>query len=121
MCTRLILILFLPSLTLTSTIRLDWRQYLNVTRRSNFAFRVFGSLSTGNFPDPVYFGGLDTLRLTPPQGAGGALQLHRDTRGLQGRHHRPHRKGDQQPAEIGQRTEQPPPQPWPQSALSRVS
>jgi Tol biopolymer transport system component len=48
--------------TLTSTVYLDFRQYLPVTRRSNFAFRFFGSASTGEFRDPVYFGGLDTVR-----------------------------------------------------------
>ncbi len=48
--------------TLTSTLRLDFRQYVPLTRRMNFAFRAFGSASNGNFPNPIYFGGLDTVR-----------------------------------------------------------
>jgi outer membrane protein assembly factor BamA len=43
-------------------LRLDFRQYLPVTRRSNLAFRLFGYASEGNLVNPVYFGGLDTLR-----------------------------------------------------------
>jgi hypothetical protein len=48
--------------TLTSSLRLDFRQYLPVSRRSNLAMRVFGYVSEGNLVNPVYFGGLDTLR-----------------------------------------------------------
>jgi hypothetical protein len=48
--------------TLTSSLSLDYRQYLPVSRRSNLAFRVFGYASEGNAVNPVYFGGLDTLR-----------------------------------------------------------
>lgn len=43
---------------------IDARQYLPVTRRSNLAFRGFYGYSTGNQPNPYYFGGLDTLRGT---------------------------------------------------------
>ena len=48
--------------TLTASLSLDFRQYIQVSRRSNVALRVFGAASQGNFPSPVYFGGLDTLR-----------------------------------------------------------
>ncbi len=47
---------------LTQTIQLDARKYFPLTRRSVFATRIFGSMRTGNFPNPVYFGGLDTVR-----------------------------------------------------------
>jgi hypothetical protein len=50
------------SSTLTQTVSLDFRQYYQVSRRSNLAIRVFGAASEGNFPTPVYFGGLDTVR-----------------------------------------------------------
>ena len=43
-------------------VHLDFRQYLPVTRRSQFAFRVFAGASDGNQPTPIYFGGLDTMR-----------------------------------------------------------
>ncbi len=48
--------------TLTETIAIDYRQYVPLTRRINFALRAVGSFSEGNFPSPVYFGGLDTVR-----------------------------------------------------------
>ncbi len=48
--------------TLTSTLSLDFRQYLTLTRRSNLAFRFVGLVREGNFASPFYFGGLDTLR-----------------------------------------------------------
>ncbi len=48
--------------TLTSSIDLDVRQYVKVTARSNLAFRAVGSMRDGNFPTPIFFGGLDTLR-----------------------------------------------------------
>ena len=48
--------------TLTSTLALDYRQYLTLTRRSNLAFRFVGLMREGNFRTPFYFGGLDTLR-----------------------------------------------------------
>ncbi len=50
------------SSALTSAVEIDARQYVKVTARSNLAFRAFGSLREGNFPNPVYFGGLDTVR-----------------------------------------------------------
>jgi outer membrane protein assembly factor BamA len=40
----------------------DFRQYLLVTDRSNFAVRAFAGVAEGNRPSPFYFGGLDTLR-----------------------------------------------------------
>ncbi|MFQ5526864.1 MAG: BamA/TamA family outer membrane protein [Thermoanaerobaculia bacterium] len=48
--------------TLTSSLTFDFRQYLKLTRRSQFAFRAVGLYSDGNFPTPFYFGGLDTVR-----------------------------------------------------------
>ncbi len=48
--------------TLTSTLFVDFRQYLTLTRRSNLAFRFVGLVRDGNFATPFYFGGLDTLR-----------------------------------------------------------
>ncbi len=48
--------------TLTQSINLDFRQYVPVTRRSNLAFRAFGYQSEGNFPSPVFFGGLGDVR-----------------------------------------------------------
>ncbi len=48
--------------TLVSTINIDARKYLPITRRTNFAFRFFGWSSDGNAPAPVYIGGLDTVR-----------------------------------------------------------
>ena len=48
--------------TLTSSLSLDFRQYLPVSRRSNLAYRLVGYASDGNFPNPFYFGGLDTVR-----------------------------------------------------------
>lgn len=40
----------------------DLRQYVPLTRRSNFAVRLFGAYADGNAPTPTYFGGLDTVR-----------------------------------------------------------
>ena len=48
--------------TLTSTVGLDFRQYIKVTRRSQIAWRLAGAMNEGNNPIPVYIGGLDTLR-----------------------------------------------------------
>jgi outer membrane protein assembly factor BamA len=48
--------------TLTSSGYLDFRQYIPLTRRINFAFRAFGGASSGNFPDLFFVGGLDTVR-----------------------------------------------------------
>jgi Tol biopolymer transport system component len=50
--------------TLMTSAVLDARQYIPVTQRSNLALRVFGAISTGNQPNLVYFGGLDTIRGT---------------------------------------------------------
>ena len=41
---------------------LEIRQYVHLTQRSNFAFRLFAGQSNGNQPTPYYFGGLDTVR-----------------------------------------------------------
>ncbi|MFY9826507.1 MAG: BamA/TamA family outer membrane protein [Thermoanaerobaculia bacterium] len=41
---------------------LEIRQYIHLTQRSNFAFRLFAGESNGNAPPPYYFGGLDTVR-----------------------------------------------------------
>ncbi|NHZ73652.1 MAG: BamA/TamA family outer membrane protein, partial [Nitrospirae bacterium] len=48
--------------TLTSTYGLDFRQYLSTTRRTNFAWRLWGASSNGAAPTPLYIGGLDTIR-----------------------------------------------------------
>ncbi|HVS15490.1 MAG TPA: hypothetical protein VMV46_16320 [Thermoanaerobaculia bacterium] len=48
--------------TLTSTLEVDARKYFPLTRRSAFAVRLFGSQRDGSFANPVYFGGLDTVR-----------------------------------------------------------
>lgn len=48
--------------TLTSNLSIDYRQYFRLTRRSQLAFRGVGYMSEGNFPNPFYFGGLDTVR-----------------------------------------------------------
>lgn len=48
--------------TLTSGVSLDFRQYLALSRRSNFAFRVWAGANEGNSPNVLYIGGLDTLR-----------------------------------------------------------
>ncbi|NJL27704.1 MAG: BamA/TamA family outer membrane protein [Thermoanaerobaculia bacterium] len=48
--------------SLTSTVSLDVRKYVPLTRRSNLAFRAVAFSSTGNFPDFVSLGGLDTVR-----------------------------------------------------------
>ena len=50
--------------TLTSSVNLDFRQYVPVTQRSNLAFRTFLGVSEGHTPNPYYFGGLDTVRTT---------------------------------------------------------
>ncbi|MCP4204454.1 MAG: BamA/TamA family outer membrane protein [bacterium] len=48
--------------TLTSNLAVDYRQYFKLTRRSQLAFRGVAYASEGNFPNPFYFGGLDTVR-----------------------------------------------------------
>ncbi len=51
-----------PDSALTAGAEIDYRQYFPITRRSNFVTRLWGRTSEGNFPTPVYFGGLDTVR-----------------------------------------------------------
>ncbi len=41
---------------------LDFRSYMEVTQRTNLAFRLFGGMTDGNEPSFFYIGGLDTLR-----------------------------------------------------------
>ncbi len=48
--------------TLTTNYLLDARQYIPLTRRSNFAFRAYAAVSDGNLTEPTFIGGLDTLR-----------------------------------------------------------
>jgi len=48
--------------TLTSTATVDLREYLPISKRMLFAFRLAGQYSGGNVPDICVFGGLDTLR-----------------------------------------------------------
>ena len=50
--------------TLTQAADIDVRQYIPVTLRSNIALRAFVGASSGNSPQPIYFGGLDSLRST---------------------------------------------------------
>jgi outer membrane protein assembly factor BamA len=47
---------------ITASAALDFRQYLPITRRTEFAFRFFGGASWGQVPDVYYFGGLDDMR-----------------------------------------------------------
>lgn len=48
--------------TLTVDYNVDARKYIPLTRRSSFAFRLYGAVSNGNFRRPYWTGGLDTLR-----------------------------------------------------------
>jgi Tol biopolymer transport system component len=48
--------------TLFQSASIDFRQYVQVTTRSNFAFRAFAGASEGNQANTFFFGGLDTLR-----------------------------------------------------------
>ena len=48
--------------SITSSALLDFRQYVPLTRRMEFAFRFFGAASFGQVPNVFYFGGLDTVR-----------------------------------------------------------
>lgn len=48
--------------TLTWNTDLDWRGYVPVTERSNFAIRLFAGVADGNVPTLYYLGGFDTLR-----------------------------------------------------------
>ena len=47
---------------LYSNFTLDFRQYVRMTARSNLAVRLWGSFNDGEGSNPVFFGGLDTLR-----------------------------------------------------------
>jgi WD40-like Beta Propeller Repeat len=51
--------------TLSFDITADFRHYFKITRRSLFAVRLYGFRATGNLPDVLAFGGLDTLRVMP--------------------------------------------------------
>lgn len=57
--------------TLINTYQLDARQYLPLTRRSSFAFRLFGYDSKGNTPNSIFIGGLDTIRGFDTRSLGG--------------------------------------------------
>jgi WD40 repeat protein len=48
--------------TLYTSQTVDFRQYIPLTLRSNFAFRGWVGYADGSRPSPYYFGGLDTLR-----------------------------------------------------------
>lgn len=48
--------------SITSSALLDFRQYVPITRRTEFAFRLFAGSSWGQSPNVFYFGGLDTVR-----------------------------------------------------------
>jgi WD40-like Beta Propeller Repeat len=48
--------------SITSSAVLDFRQYVPLSRRTGFAFRLFGGASWGQSPNVFYFGGLDTVR-----------------------------------------------------------
>ena len=54
--------------TLTFDTTIDLRHYFQITRRSLFAIRLFGFRATGNLPDLLAFGGIDTLRTFPVYG-----------------------------------------------------
>jgi Tol biopolymer transport system component len=48
--------------SITSSADIDFRQYVPITRRMQFAYRLFGGASWGQVPNVFYFGGLDTVR-----------------------------------------------------------
>src|SRR5690606_37989667 len=48
--------------TLTSSLSVDARQYVPISRRSGLALRLFAGYSSGNAPNIFYFGGLDDFR-----------------------------------------------------------
>jgi hypothetical protein len=52
-----------PTLSFDATA--DLRHYFKITRRSLFAVRLYGFYSSGNLPDVLSFGGLDTIRALP--------------------------------------------------------
>lgn len=51
--------------TLSFDMTADFRHYFKLTQRSLLAVRVYGFRATGNLPDVLSFGGLDTLRAFP--------------------------------------------------------
>ncbi len=55
-----------PTLTFDTT--LDLRQYVKITERSLLAARLYGFHASGNLPDVLAFGGVDTLRALPVYG-----------------------------------------------------
>ena len=57
--------------TLINTYSLDARKYIPMTRRSNLAFRLFGYDSSGNTPNSIFIGGLDTIRGFDTRSIGG--------------------------------------------------
>jgi len=48
--------------TLSRDLRLDVRQYLPITQRTELAIRLVARAADGNRPNLYYFGGLDTMR-----------------------------------------------------------
>jgi hypothetical protein len=54
--------------TLSFDITADFRHYFKLTERSLIAMRLYGFRSSGNLPDVLAFGGLDTLRAFPYYG-----------------------------------------------------
>ena len=48
--------------SLSTSVDLDVRQYIPITRRSQLALRGFAAASEGNVRNPTFFGGLDTVR-----------------------------------------------------------
>ncbi|MEO1367113.1 MAG: BamA/TamA family outer membrane protein, partial [Acidobacteriota bacterium] len=48
--------------TLLTTLQLDARRYFALTRRSSIALRLFAYDSDGNEANPIFIGGLDTIR-----------------------------------------------------------
>ena len=54
--------------TLTFDTTLDLRHYFKITRRSLIAARLYGFRASGNLPDVLSFGGIDTLRALPVYG-----------------------------------------------------
>ena len=47
---------------LSKDVTFDGRQYVPISRRNEFAFRLYAVSASGQQPDIYYFGGLDTLR-----------------------------------------------------------
>ena len=57
--------------TLTFDMTADLRHYFKLTERSLLAVRLYGFRATGNLPDVLSYGGLDTLRALPVYGISG--------------------------------------------------